>query len=65
MEYTGRVYQEINSLRAGSDHVSKVIVRRGFGIEVHTEDNDEGDEAIVGDGLGLLHRPSRPLHHIV
>ena len=33
----------------------------GLGVGVHTDDDDEGDEAVVGHDLGLLHGPGRPL----
>ncbi|CAL9137497.1 unnamed protein product [Musa acuminata var. zebrina] len=39
------------------------LIELGFGLGVHTDDDDEGDKAVVGDHLGLLHRPSAPLLH--
>ncbi|RRT77597.1 hypothetical protein B296_00012973 [Ensete ventricosum] len=39
------------------------LIELGFGLRVHTDDDDEGDETVVGDHLGLLHRPSAPLLH--
>lgn len=35
----------------------------GFGRGAHAEDDDERDEAVVGDDLRLLHRPRAPLLH--
>ncbi|CAL5439211.1 unnamed protein product [Camellia sinensis] len=36
---------------------------RGLGVGIHADDDDEWDEAIVCDDLGLLHRPCRPFLH--
>ena len=33
----------------------------GLGFGVHADDDDQWNEAIVGDDLGLFHGPSAPL----
>ena len=37
------------------------LIELGFGLGVHADDDDKGDESVVGDHLGLLHRPGAPL----
>lgn len=34
--------------------------KMGFGLRVHANDDNEGDEAVVRDDLRLLHRPRAP-----
>lgn len=37
----------------------------GFGLRVHADDDDQRNEAVVSDDLGLLHSPGAPLLQIL
>ena len=37
------------------------LIEMGLGFGVHANDDDQWNEAIVGDDLGLFHGPSAPL----
>ena len=53
---------EIGTEGIGSSDVAKELREMRFGLEVNPNDDDEGDEAVVSNDLGLLHCPSAPLH---
>lgn len=58
--YLGRGEETCRSQREASDGAEQ-LVELGLGLRVHADEDDEGDEAVMGNHLGLLHRPCGPL----
>lgn len=49
--------------RRSESNGAKKLGKLGFGVRVHTDDDDQRDEAVVGDDLCFFHGPIRPLLH--